>query len=303
MIKVGDEYIYLYGSDDGNSKALASHNAQKCRVTDEATMTEVEKSHRGLFGVKFEDGEEFGVYGDELFPVEEFTRSKFGIYWRNNARRFVANTPFAAGTTEALRSGDIAPYLVTLQRVRLDDLLAGPEIYEDDFVFMVPHGIAQSFRCEADRAAYFNKVLRQAAMDLLMGPTGPVVIHNSCADYNWGDFVSELTDIVERKYQFCGLYEFDGFQHFVQPISRDVVRVNQDECLLPLEDYAAKLIVVNPDSSSFSLDAEVIFSSGKIFVLGPYLTTDNQSLFVDFGNGVRHQVAGSVGSIPTPGAI
>lgn len=44
MIKVGESYIYLSGSDDGDSEALASHNAQKCRVTDEATTRSIKMS-------------------------------------------------------------------------------------------------------------------------------------------------------------------------------------------------------------------------------------------------------------------
>ena len=45
-------------------------------------------AYGGLYEIVFEDGSEFGVYGDELVPIEKCEGSRHGVYWlKDNCRR------------------------------------------------------------------------------------------------------------------------------------------------------------------------------------------------------------------------
>lgn len=90
MIEIGKEYVFFYRHDDGDTELLVLYNARKCKVTHNDTRYDVMEdiAYGGLYEIVFEDGSEFGVYGDELVPIEKCEGSKHGVYWlKDNCRR------------------------------------------------------------------------------------------------------------------------------------------------------------------------------------------------------------------------
>lgn len=76
-IAVGSEYIFFFLSNDGDCTGMVGHNGQKCTVTWQeskehyqgSTPWEYIESRGGLFDVRFANGDEFCVYGEELEPI------------------------------------------------------------------------------------------------------------------------------------------------------------------------------------------------------------------------------------------
>ena len=88
MIEIGKKYIFFYRSDDSiygddDSKQLLSYSGMMpCTVfSDESAKVPSSDLHGGLFAIRFDDGEEFSVYGEELVPIDMCIKGKLGNYW------------------------------------------------------------------------------------------------------------------------------------------------------------------------------------------------------------------------------
>ena len=82
-------------------------------------------------------------------------------------------------------------YIATLRRTRVESFLR-PEIYEDDFLIVMPES-------ESNPTKYAEDTFRAMARDLLTGKDSPSFIRQSCEDFNWGDFITFLTREIEEK--------------------------------------------------------------------------------------------------------
>lgn len=88
MIVVGKNYIYFYRSDDSTEsdefdiRDMANKNGTICTVIKNDSEQSPQYSNRGgLYSVLFEDGSEYGVYGEELVPEHLCIKGKQGNYW------------------------------------------------------------------------------------------------------------------------------------------------------------------------------------------------------------------------------
>lgn len=96
-VEIGKEYIFFYGSDDGDSRQLILHNGRRCKViADSTTLLKNEKvakklrmTNGGLFCVTFDiqmpgdddAGNEFDVYATELTELDDCIESKYGGFF------------------------------------------------------------------------------------------------------------------------------------------------------------------------------------------------------------------------------
>ena len=147
--------------------------------------------------------------------------------------------------------------LVTLTRVR-DETLFRHEYFTNNFRMQVP--------CEhsSNVDAYAETVFRNMAKFLLTGKSAPQLIQNVCSDYNWGNFISDLTDEVEDKFH-CWMVQDN------QPLQFQLfgsVQVNQDEVLLPAEDeeYGCTVIVEDGNGEAAQMRASANITSGAVWL-------------------------------------
>ena len=88
MIVVGKNYVYFYRSDDSSDpnghdlEDLWKLNGMPCIVVgDESTEFPQYANKGGLYSVRFANGNEFNVYGEELVPEHLCIKGKQGGYW------------------------------------------------------------------------------------------------------------------------------------------------------------------------------------------------------------------------------
>lgn len=94
-IEIGKEYVFFYGSDDGDSKQLINHNGRKCRVVadsanvlkNKALADRIRTVNGGLFNVQFNEqlsgdsDDSFDVYACELVELDDCVESKHGGFY------------------------------------------------------------------------------------------------------------------------------------------------------------------------------------------------------------------------------
>lgn len=149
-------------------------------------------------------------------------------------------------------------YIATLRRIRFESFLR-PEIYEDDFLIVMPES-------ESNPTKYAEDTFRAMARDLLTGKDSPSFIRQSGKDFNWGDYVTFLTREIEEKYKCYAdpVAHIDTMPKLASSL-RTIVDVNQDEVLL--DDYAncfvyvmdGDKVVAKHKASANMTDGSVIF--------------------------------------------
>lgn len=121
-------------------------------------------------------------------------------------------------------------YVVTLRRTRAESLCK-QETFEDDYLMRIPDSVAPK-----DAEKYAETVFRDMAHELLTSEKGVYCIRQSCENFNWGDYVSELTDAIMEKHH-CREFSWKNCGKEIQMANcRISVDVNQDEVLLPYDE-------------------------------------------------------------------
>ena len=136
-----------------------------------------------------------------------------------------------AGITPA---PDLAPaseerdsFLVTLRRTYTLDFL-NPETYEDDYIVRIPKSVK-----EEERTEYIENVFRAMAHEMMTGPNAVSYIRETNRYFNWGDFVNDVTNDIQEKYQCYDAAVPDNRKWLKYCAwNRIIIDVNQDEILL-----------------------------------------------------------------------
>ena len=164
----------------------------------------------------------------------------------------VSEKTAAVEVKSALTAGPWA--LVTLTRVRQETLFNNQ--YSTDFFYMkVP--AEQEI---GDVEAYAESVLRQMARFMLTGKNAVSYIRRTCFDYNWSDFITDLTPEVQDRFQCWFAHEKDT----LQPQLFTSVQVNQDEVLIPDEELGCTVIIEQKEGQPIYVKANANMTSGAV---------------------------------------
>lgn len=140
--------------------------------------------------------------------------------------------------------------LITLLRARQEGFRH--ETWEDDFVIHFPEDGPTDSEGIRD---YAEKALRKASAILTRGADAVGIIRRSDCDYNWGDFINELSTSVQEA---SGVYFLDVFvkkygQKGIDLLHHQTVTVHQDESLL--EECAPCLVKVRTEDGEMTFKA------------------------------------------------
>lgn len=131
-----------------------------------------------------------------------------------------------ANQATPLKTAEKDCFLVTLRRTCTVDVM-NPEIFEDDFVMLIPKTVKAGERTE-----YIKNVFLTMVHEMLTGPNAVTYIRETSRAFNWGDFVNEVSrDIQEKHLCFDVFYPVNKkWIHNCQ--ERLIFDANQDEVLL-----------------------------------------------------------------------
>lgn len=178
--------------------------------------------------------------------------------------------------------GDIVPVLTTLVRIREEG--RHREVFTDTYVVAVPKDMEPY-----QHHRYVEKQLRTAAQALLAGEKGDECIRQSCRDFNWGDFAMWFEGNPE-----LGVYLPEEFPFRLHGAETLDLSVNQDEFLL--EDELDATLYIDQHNGAEPVARHVLASTRDGAVEFDELGSvkdimESDTLWLDFGNGVRHPVA------------
>ncbi len=146
----------------------------------------------------------------------------------NNFQRSAAERKSAKNTFSCI---------VTLKRTRPD--LRKPESWEDDFIME----IEEDAIIDGDICEYAKNTFYAMAHELLTSKEAVQLFKRSSEDFNWGDFISELTYEVQKNHHCYFLNQASQIQTQGNQIwKRVIVDVWQDEVLL-LEEEPCSIFV------------------------------------------------------------
>lgn len=117
-------------------------------------------------------------------------------------------------------------FLVTLRRTSTTDVM-NPEIYEDDFVMLIP----QNMKAE-ERTEYIKNTFLEMVHDVLTGPNAVAYIRESSRAFNWGDFVNDVSREIQEKYSCFDVFYPANKKWLCNCKERLIIDVNQNEILL-----------------------------------------------------------------------
>lgn len=131
-----------------------------------------------------------------------------------------------SGQTTSLETAEKNCCLVTLRRTCTVDVM-NPEIFEDDFVMLIPKTVMAGERTE-----YIKNVFLSMVHEMLTGPDSVAYIRETSRAFNWGDFVDKVSRDVQKKYSCFDVFcpENKGWLRACK--ERLIIDVNQDEFLL-----------------------------------------------------------------------
>ena len=129
-----------------------------------------------------------------------------------------------------------------------------------------------------DVEAYAESVLRQMARFMLTGKNAVRYIRNTSFDYNWGDFISDLTTEVQDRFQCWFAHEKDTLQ--AQLFTS--VQVNQDEVLIPDEELGCTVVIEQKGGQPICVKANANMTSGAVSLVSTAQAQRGKSLKLVF---------------------
>lgn len=144
--------------------------------------------------------------------------------------------------------------LVALTRIRQETMFTN-QYFTDFFYMKVP-----AEKDIGDVEAYAESVLRQMVRFMLTGKNAVRYIRNTSFDYNWVDFISDLTTDVQDRFQCWFAHE----QATLQPQLFASVQVNQDEVLFPDEELGCTVVIEQKEGQPIYVKASANMTSGAV---------------------------------------
>lgn len=184
-------------------------------------------------------------------------------------------------------NGDVTNHVVTLCRINDEDILH-PQKMEDDFIMEIPNSVKES-----DRQEYAEAILRIMAHELLTGKDAVLLYRQSSNDFNWGDWISNLTIKVQDKYNCHECTPRDlALSSNLGPVSavRLVIDVNQNEVLLREEEPC----IVQVDGQPI-LETYANMISGEVYCRSHLTIPKGKKITITFVEGGKGTFPLSVG--------